>query len=85
MTKEPAAIVGSITAAVAAIIALLVAFGANVSDEQAQAVLGVVAVLAPAIAAFVIRQNVFASKTVDRVETAAYNDGVAGNKPPPPR
>src|SRR5690606_36934868 len=67
MATEPATIVGTITAAATAIIALLVAFGLDLSDEQQQAILGVVAVAAPVIAAVVIRGKVYAPKTAQEV------------------
>lgn len=65
MTTEPSVIVGSITAAATAIIALLVAFGADLSQEQQAALLGVVAVAAPIIASIVIRGKVWAPASVD--------------------
>lgn len=58
MNREPAAIIGSITAAASAIIALVVAFGLDLSDEQTAAILGVVAVVAPIVAGFVTRGKV---------------------------
>lgn len=45
--REPVITTATITAAVTAVIALLVAFGLPVTNEQSAAILGVVAVLAP--------------------------------------
>lgn len=55
MSKEPAAIVGTITALVSALLVFAKAFGVNLTDDQQEAIRGLVAVVAPLIAAFVIR------------------------------
>ena len=68
MKTEPAAIVGTVTAVVAAIIALLVAFGLDISQDKQVAILGVVTVVTPLIASLVIRGKVFAPATVERIE-----------------
>lgn len=49
MKNEPILTTASITAAVSAIIALVVAFGVDLSETQTTAILGVVAVAAPLI------------------------------------
>lgn len=46
---EPVLTTAGITAAVAAVIALLVAFGVELSEVQTTAILGVVAVIAPLV------------------------------------
>lgn len=84
MATEPATIVGTITAAATAVIALLVAFGLDLSDEQQQAILGVVAVAAPVIAAVVIRGKVYAPKTAQEVVNDAAETGVAADVATPP-
>lgn len=76
MKTEPAITVASITAAVTAILALLVAYGFDVSDEQQQAILGIVAVLAPIIVGIVTRQNVWAPASVGTVKQDAYRAGL---------
>lgn len=48
-TSEPVLTTAGITAAVAAVIALIVAFGVELSEVQTTAILGVVAVLAPLV------------------------------------
>lgn len=58
MNNEPAVSVGSITAAVTAVLALLVAFGLGLSDDQKAAILGVTAVVAPFIVGAVVRGKV---------------------------
>lgn len=58
MNREPAAVVGSITAAVSAIIALFVAFGLDLTDEQVAAILAVVAVVAPIVSGLITRGKV---------------------------
>ena len=62
MKNEPAVSVGSITAAVAAVLVLLVSFGVPLSDDQQKAILGVVAVVAPLLGAVLIRGKVTPSK-----------------------
>lgn len=85
MSTEPATIVGSITAAATAIIALLVAFGMDLTQDQQNAILGVVAVAAPVIAAVIIRGKVYAPKTVqEQVNAAAVSGEAADVAPPPP-
>lgn len=68
LRTEPAVIVGAITAGATAVIALLVAFGVDLTAEQQAAVLGVVAVAAPVIAGLVIRGRVYAPATVDAIK-----------------
>jgi hypothetical protein len=58
MKNEPAVAVGTITAVVTALLALLTAFGLSLSADQTAAILGVVAVLGPLVAAFVTRSKV---------------------------
>lgn len=84
MSTEPATIVGSITAAATAIIALLVAFGMDLTQDQQNAILGVVAVAAPVIAAVIIRGKVYAPKTVQEQVNAAAVTGEATDVAPPP-
>ncbi len=52
--REPSVIIGAIASA----IALLVAFGVHVTDEQAKAVLGAATAMLPLIAAVAIRSQV---------------------------
>lgn len=63
MKREPAITVGTISAAVAAILALLVAFGLDVTEEQQTAILGVVAAIGPLVAGLLIRHKVTPVKT----------------------
>lgn len=62
--SEPLVTTGTITAVVTALIALFVAFGLPVSDDQQAAILGVVAVVAPFVVAFVGRRRVYSPRTV---------------------
>ena len=83
MAKEPAGIVGTITSGVTAVLALLVAYGFDISQEQQVAILGVVSVIAPVIAAIVTRHNVYAPDTVQRAMNSAAQTGDATIAPPP--
>ena len=58
MKKEPAITIGTISAAVAAVLALLVAFGIPVTDDQQTAILGVVAALGPIVTGLIVRRKV---------------------------
>ena len=58
MKREPAITVGTISAAVAAVLTLLVAFGLDITEEQQTAILGVVAALGPIITGLLIRRRV---------------------------
>ncbi|MEV4271919.1 hypothetical protein [Micromonospora aurantiaca (nom. illeg.)] len=66
-STEPLFTVGTITAAVTAVLALLVAFGLDLSDGQKQAILGAVAVAAPFIVAAWGRRRVYAPATVAKL------------------
>lgn len=58
MNREPLVTVASITAGVAALLTLLVAFGVDLSGDKQTAILGVAAVVAPLIVAAVTRSKV---------------------------
>jgi hypothetical protein len=58
VNREPVLSAGTTSAAIAAVIALLVSFGFDISDDQQSAILGVVAVLAPIVAAIAARPKV---------------------------
>ena len=69
MKNEPAITVGSVSAAVAAILALLVAFGVPLDDAQQKAILGVVAAAGPIVAALITRNFVSpATKNTHRAD-----------------
>ncbi len=92
MNEQPAAIVGTITAAVAAVIALVVAFGIDLTPDQQAAILSVAAVAAPLIAALFIRRRVWSPASheaviqqVRRVEATArqqFTDVPDVDRPP---
>lgn len=56
--KEPLLTAGGITAAVTALLALLVAFGVDLTEGQSTAILGVAGVVAPLIMAWAARAKV---------------------------
>lgn len=66
MSKEPAITIGTVSAAVAAIIGLAVAFGAPITEDQQIAILGVVAAVGPIVAAVLIRHVVTPVSKIDR-------------------
>lgn len=58
MNREPLLTTAGIAAIVSAIVALLVAFGLDLSEGQTAAILGVVSVLAPLIVGLLARRKV---------------------------
>lgn len=80
---EPAVSTASITGAVTAVIALLVAYGFDISEDQQVAILGVVAVLAPVIAGIVTRYQVFSPSSAQKAVNSAAATGDATLPPPP--
>lgn len=58
MDREPSAIIGFITALVSAVLVFLQEFGVSLTDDQQDAIRGLVAVIAPLIAALIIRNFV---------------------------
>lgn len=83
MRTEPAAIIGGITAFVTALLGLLVAYGVDVSQQQQTAILGVTAVVAPLLASLVIRYNVYAPASVERIADQQYAAGTPPTEPQP--
>ena len=83
MSSEPLVTVASITAGVAAIIALLVSFGIPVTPEQQTAILGVVAVVAPVVVALVARGRVTPNtRVVESVTPAGVVEAGVANELP---
>lgn len=73
-SREPAAVIGLVTTAVASVLAVLVAFGIDLTSEQQVAILGVVAGVGPIVAALLIRRKV--SATAATVATIEKGGGV---------
>lgn len=67
-TTEPVISTATVTSAVTAVLALLVAFGLPLTDEQQVAILGVTAVVAPLVVIYARRWTVPAAQVVERVE-----------------
>lgn len=61
---EPALLQATATAVVAAAISLLVSFGLPITDEQQNAILSFVAVIAPLVAGVLIRRGVVPKQNV---------------------
>jgi hypothetical protein len=66
-SSEPALAVGTVTAAAGAVLALLVAFGLNLTSAQTASILGVTTVAAPLVSAWFTRGRVYSPKTVARM------------------
>jgi hypothetical protein len=66
-SSEPALVVGAVTAAVTAVLALLASFGLGLTAEQAAAVTGVAAVLAPLVSGWVTRSRVYSPASVAKL------------------
>lgn len=72
MEKEPAAIVGTITAIVSALLVFAKAMGLSITEEQQDAIRGLVAVVAPIVAGLIIRGLVVPTERAnDRIRQAA--------------
>ena len=74
----PVITAATITAGATAIIALLVAFGVPLTDEQQTAILGVIAVAGPLIVGFVGRHTTVEYAAGGVVVRGAANEGVTG-------
>lgn len=82
MQTEPATIIGLVSTAVAAIVALLVAFGLPITDAQQVAILGVVAGVGPIVVALLIRPRVYSPASADAaVEVARIEGETTGTIP----
>ena len=64
MTSEPIIIINSVTAAIEAIIVVLVAFGFSLSGDQVAAIMGAVVAVGAILSTVVGRASVFAPDTV---------------------
>lgn len=58
MKNEPAVKIGSVTAVVSALLALLAVFGLHLSADQQTAVVGFLVACGPVVAAFITRAKV---------------------------
>lgn len=70
-TTEPVISTATVTSAVTAVIALLVAFGLPLTDAQQVAILGVTAVVAPLVVIYARRWTVPSAQVVERTERQA--------------
>jgi len=77
--SEPLLTVGTITAAVTAILGVLTAWGVHLTDDQRSAILATLAVVAPIVVAVWGRRLVWAPRTV-RLVVKATQGGVASEK-----
>lgn len=74
--REPVALLGALAALVPAILALVVAFGVDLSDEQTAALLGVVAAITAAVTG-AQRASVYPAGKVNEVMAAESVIGAA--------
>jgi len=82
MSKEPAALIGAITAIIAAVLVFLDEFGVDLTDGQQTAITSLVAVLAPVIVGLVVRQLVVSPATAaEAVAIAKGNIPASPNVP----
>lgn len=66
-SAEPSLAVGAVTATVAAILAVLAAFGLSLTEAQHDAVLVLVAAAAPMVAAWFTRKRVYSPASVRKL------------------
>lgn len=81
--KEPLAYVGGVTTFVVAAIALGVAYGLDISDDQQAAILGFIAPAAVIVTVLWSRLRVFAPKTVRQMVQQARADAAAPKRTMP--
>ncbi len=74
--KEPVITAGAIVSLVTAVLALVVAFGAPLTPEQREGIIGVVAAVAPFALALVVRPNVTPNSEVETRVQHAVSDAV---------
>ncbi len=79
MDREPTLIIGAATA----LIALAIAFGAPVTEQQKESIIGAVIALIPVVLA--IRQSVFSPATTARIEATAARTGHISPELTPPK
>lgn len=77
MNREPLVTTASVTALVAALIGLLVAFNVPLSDDQQKAILAVTAIVAPIVVGLVARGRVTPNGSVAVARDPASGDLVA--------
>lgn len=75
MNDDPSALWGSVVTTVGATVALLVAFGVELTDQQVQAVLGVFAAVGPLVTALLIRRTAWRPSSVRRAVAEAAARG----------
>jgi argininosuccinate lyase len=82
---EPSVIVGMLTSLATALIGLAVAFGADITDDQQNAILGAIAAVVPIIflMSVVIRQFVYSPKSAEKIADTQYAAGVPPTEPQP--
>jgi len=84
LKSEPAVVVSTLTALLTAAIGFGAAFGLNISEDQQNAI---IAVVAPAVALIamigpVIRQFVYSPESTQKLVNAAESAGQKGETPP---
>lgn len=67
-SSEPALAVGTVAAAVGAVLTLLMAFGVDFTEAQLKAILGAALVFGPLVLAAITRSKVFSPKTVAEMQ-----------------
>lgn len=80
--NEPAVTGGSVVAVVTALLALVVAFGVPITDQQREAILAVVGVVAPLAVALLVRKHVTPTAKVEDQVAQAVSEAVT--VPPAP-
>lgn len=67
MSNEPVLAAGSIAGLVGAVLTLLVAFGVHVTEDQQKAILAVVVLVVPIVAAIIARSKVVPQAKLEQV------------------
>ena len=85
MQKEPAVIISTLTSLITAIVGFGLAFGLDISEEQKDAMIKMVAAMVTTIAVLgpIIRQFVFSPKSTQELVNKAEEAGIKDAPAPP--
>lgn len=75
MTDDPSALWGSIAATVGALLALFVAFGVDLTEDQITAILGLFSAVGPLVTALLIARRAWKPSSVKRAVAEAAGRG----------
>lgn len=78
--SDPSGLYGSVVSLIGAVLALLVAFGVDLTDEQTAVILGVATAAGPIVTAVLIRRRAWAPESHQAATERAYEAGTHDNR-----